>query len=149
MSPELHLAATICRSSASPATRRSLIPLSNNRSILPTRARSRRPRRARPPIPATLPIEARVEPKNTQTHEHRTTIPDADALALIAVVLYVAVIGAELSASGLAVANILDHHVRWPRPPICLDPTAGRRARGAAPAPLARASGHAVPGGPR
>ncbi|HXO71400.1 MAG TPA: type II secretion system protein GspM, partial [Bradyrhizobium sp.] len=56
---------------------------------------------------------------------------------LIAVVLYVAVIGGLIAAAGLAVANILDHQRALAQTSDLLDQLQGRRARGAGTSPLA------------
>ena len=56
---------------------------------------------------------------------------------LIAVVLYVAVIGGLIAAAGLAVANILDHQRALAQTSDLLDQLQGRRARGAGASPLA------------
>jgi general secretion pathway protein M len=56
---------------------------------------------------------------------------------LIAVVLYVAVIGGFIAAAGLAVANILDHQRALAQTSDLLDQLQGRRARGAGASPLA------------
>jgi general secretion pathway protein M len=56
---------------------------------------------------------------------------------LIAVVLYVAVIGGLIAAAGLAVANILDHQRALAQTSDLLDQLQGRRARGASTSPLA------------
>jgi general secretion pathway protein M len=56
---------------------------------------------------------------------------------LIAVVLYVAVIGGLIATVGLAVANILDHQRALAQTSDLLDQLQGRRARGAGTSPLA------------
>ena len=56
---------------------------------------------------------------------------------LIAVVLYVAVIGGLIATAGLAVANILDHQRALAQTSDLLDQLQGRRARGAGASPLA------------
>ena len=56
---------------------------------------------------------------------------------LIAVVLYVAVVGALLTTAGIAVANILDHQRALAQTSDLLDQLQGRRARGAGTSPLA------------
>ena len=56
---------------------------------------------------------------------------------LIAVVLYVVVIGGLLAMAGMAVANILDHQRALARTSDLLDQLQGRRARGAGTSPLA------------
>jgi general secretion pathway protein M len=58
---------------------------------------------------------------------------------LIAVVLYVAVIGGLIAAAGLAVANILDHQRALAQTSDLLDQLQGRRARAAGTSPLAPA----------
>jgi general secretion pathway protein M len=55
---------------------------------------------------------------------------------LIAVVLYVAVVGALLTMAGIAVANIIDHQRALAQTAELLDQLQGRRARGSA-SPLA------------
>ncbi|HEV7879916.1 type II secretion system protein GspM [Bradyrhizobium sp.] len=56
---------------------------------------------------------------------------------LIAVVLYVVVIGGLLAMAGMAVANILDHQRALAQTSDLLDQLQGRRARGAGTSPLA------------
>jgi general secretion pathway protein M len=56
---------------------------------------------------------------------------------LIAVVLYVVVIGGLIAMAGLAVANILDHQRALAQTSDLLDQLQGRRARGAGTSPLA------------
>jgi general secretion pathway protein M len=56
---------------------------------------------------------------------------------LIAVVLYLAVIGGLIAAAGLAVANILDHQRALAQTSDLLDQLQGRRSRGASTSPLA------------
>jgi general secretion pathway protein M len=58
---------------------------------------------------------------------------------LIAVVLYVAVIGGLIATVGLAVANILDHQRALAQTSDLLDQLQGRRARAAGTSPLAPA----------
>jgi general secretion pathway protein M len=58
---------------------------------------------------------------------------------LIAVVLYVAVIGGLIAAAGLAVANILDHQRALAQTSDLLDQLQGRKPRGASASPLAPA----------
>ncbi|MEA2890118.1 MAG: ral secretion pathway protein [Bradyrhizobium sp.] len=56
---------------------------------------------------------------------------------LIAVVLYLAVIGGLIATAGLAVANILDHQRALAQTSDLLDQLQGRRSRGAGASPLA------------
>ena len=56
---------------------------------------------------------------------------------LIAVVLYVVVIGGLITTAGIAVANILDHQRALAQTSDLLDQLQGRRARGASTSPLA------------
>jgi general secretion pathway protein M len=56
---------------------------------------------------------------------------------LIAVVLYLAVIGGLIATAGLAVANIFDHQRALAQTSDLLDQLQGRRARGAGTSPLA------------
>ena len=58
---------------------------------------------------------------------------------LIAVVLYIAVIGGLIAAAGLAVANILDHQRALAQTSDLLDQLQGRKPRGASTSPLAPA----------